>query len=52
MHCSADSWRAAPRDTGPRLRDIGLMDFAGAEEAAAEGRASVEQALPAQWCSI
>ena len=35
----------------PRLRDVGLMDFTRAEEAVAEGRASVEQALPAQWRS-
>lgn len=30
----------------PRLRDIGLMEFNRATEAIAEGRASVEQALP------
>ncbi|MFN3891270.1 MAG: patatin-like phospholipase family protein [Beijerinckiaceae bacterium] len=30
----------------PRLRDIGLLDFNRASEAIAEGRASVEQALP------
>jgi NTE family protein len=30
----------------PRLRNIGLMEFNRAEEAIAEGRASVEQALP------
>lgn len=31
----------------PRLRSIGLMEFNRAEEAIAEGRACVEQALPA-----
>lgn len=31
----------------PRLRDIGLMEFHRAREAIAEGRACVEQALPA-----
>ena len=31
----------------PRLRDIGLMDYNRANEAIAEGRACVEQALPA-----
>lgn len=31
----------------PRLRNIGLMDFNRAGEAIAEGRAAVEQALPA-----
>jgi NTE family protein len=30
----------------PRLRSIGLMEFNRAEEAIAEGRACVEQALP------
>ena len=30
----------------PRLRDIGLMEFNRANEAIAEGRACVEQALP------
>ena len=30
----------------PRLRNIGLMEFNRAEEAIAEGRACVEQALP------
>jgi NTE family protein len=30
----------------PRLRDMGLMEFNRAEEAIAEGRACVEQALP------
>ena len=31
----------------PRLRSIGLMEFNRAHEAIAEGRACVEQALPA-----
>ena len=31
----------------PRLREIGLLEFNRAKEAIAEGRASVEQALPA-----
>jgi NTE family protein len=31
----------------PRLRTIGLMEFNRAAEAIAEGRACVEQALPA-----
>jgi NTE family protein len=39
----------------PRLRSIGLMEFNRAEEAIAEGRACVEQALPTLrrylWCN-
>jgi NTE family protein len=31
----------------PRLRRIGLMDYHRAREAIAEGRAAVEDALPA-----
>jgi NTE family protein len=33
----------------PRLREIGLMEFQRGREAIEEGRACVEQALPALW---
>jgi hypothetical protein len=40
----ATSWLT--QRTVPRLRHIGLMEFNRAEEAIAEGRLCVEQALP------